>query len=431
VIVGAGFGGLSCARKLAPEQIDVVLIDRNDYTLFQPMLYQVATGAVPSAVIADPVADALDGIDVRFVQTEVRGVDLGARSLDTSAGPVAYDYLVLATGSVPNFFGNEDVHRASFPLKGLQDALRLRTHLVEVLDAADKATDPGRRDELLTILVVGGGPIGVECAGAIANLADEVIPKLYTNLKAADIKVHLYEGSDAVMGMYPQTLSSYATERLSKLGVQVHTGHVVADASETGVVLKDGTHVAGHTLVWGTGTVAAPLAGAVDTPKGRHGLIEVNDDFSLPGHPEVFAIGDVASYEWQGSPLPGLAQPAIQGGRHVADVIVINRMGKLDPDPFSYWDKGSMAVIGRGHAIASIPMPQPFHADKHPGGPKRTLNLKGFPAWSSWLGLHLSYLRGWTNKAITALDWSYDYILDDRKSLSEAITDSEAHAAEG
>ncbi|MCB0169900.1 MAG: NAD(P)/FAD-dependent oxidoreductase [Anaerolineae bacterium] len=430
VVVGAGFGGLTCARKLSGHGLEIVLVDRNNYTLFQPLLYQVGTAALHREAIAEPVRHIIqDNRDIQFVLAEVQSVDLTQCQIATTVGPIAYDYLVLAAGAVPNFFGNKSIRETAFALKTLSDAGRLRNQILTVFEEASVETDEARREQFLTFVIVGGGPIGVELSGALAELVQNVMLKDYHDLRIGDVKIILLEAGDALMKPYPRSLQDYTLKRLQKLGVEVRLNVRVQGSDETGVVLADGSHIPAHTLVWGTGTRAAELTDHVDAPKGRGGLIQVGSDFSLLNHPEVFAIGDFADYMFEGSPLPGLAQPAIQGGEYVAEVITKVREQGQTIAPFSYWDKGTMAVIGRGAAIASVPRPQPYHADRHRGKEQRFLNLHGFPAWSAWLGLHLTYLGGFRNRMVAALDWSWDYVRNENQDrLITAVRQKEAES---
>lgn len=428
VVVGAGFGGLSCARKLSGHGLEILLVDRNNYTLFQPLLYQVATAALHREVIAEPIHHIIqDHEDIQFVLAEVHSIDLAQRQLTTTLGSIAYDYLVLAAGAVPNFFGNETLHKAAFALKTLPDAGRLRNQILSVFEEASVETDEARREKLLTFVVVGGGPIGVELAGALAELVQHVMVKDYHDLRTGDVKIVLVESGGSLMAPYPQSLQSYTLKRLQKLGVEVRLNMRVNSDDEAGVLLADGSHIPAETLVWGTGTRAAELADRVGAAQVRGGLLQVGPDFSLPDHPEVFAIGDIAAYMFEGRPLPGLAQPAIQGGEYVAEVITKVREQGQTIAPFSYWDKGTMAVIGRGAAISSVPRPQPYHADRHRGKEPHFLNLHGFPAWSAWLGLHLAYLTGFRNRMVAALDWSWDYIRGENQDrLITVVREKEA-----
>jgi NADH dehydrogenase len=429
LIVGGGFGGLSCARKLAGSGLDVVLIDKNDYTLFQPMLYQVAAAMVAEEAIAEALGGIVrDWQGVTFAVAEAQGLDPDTKQVQTSIGSIPYDYLVLAVGNVPNFFGSESIHKASFTLTTLPMAAALRNHVLTTFEQAAAESDPTKRRELLTFVAVGGGPIGVEFSGAMGMYVTHYLGKDYPNIKKEEVQLRLLEAGPTLLPPFPSHARDYTLKELGKLGIEVRLNALAATAEEGQVVLKDGTKLPAHTLLWATGVKAPAFTSRLNLPVGHGGRIDVREDFSVKGHPEVFAIGDVATYVYDGTPLPGMAQPAIQGGEYVAEVIIQVREQGKTIKPFRFLDKGIMAVIGRRAAVAGVPKIGHYHEMKTPAEQKyRTLT--GFPAWSAWLGLHLVYLRGFENKFTTVVDWSGDRIGGPSEREVTSVTKEEAQAA--
>jgi NADH dehydrogenase len=432
LIVGAGFGGLSCAKALAGKGLDVVLIDRHDHTLFQPLLYQVATGALQEESIAEPVRSIVrDWKGVTFAVAEATGLDPDAKILQTSVGPIPYDYLVLALGNVPNFFGNESIHKAAFSLTRLPMAAALRNQVMTMFERAYVERDPDRRQELLTFVVVGGGPIGVEFSGALAGLVNHMLEKDYPGMRKDEVKIILLEAGDTLLPPFTTHLRDYTHKQLTELGVEVRLKALAASADEDNVILKDGTRVPARTLLWATGSSAPALTGALHLPLAHGGRIEVGEDFSVKGHPEIFAIGDVASYLYDGAPLPGLAQPAVQGGEHVAEVITQVREQGKTIKPFRFLDKGIMAVIGRRTAVTGVPKFGHYHEMKTPADEKYR-SLTGYAAWSAWLGVHMTYLRGFQNKMVAVMDWSWDFARQNsQERLATIVTKEQAQVAVG
>jgi NADH dehydrogenase len=400
IIIGAGFGGLSAARKLAGKNVEVVLIDRHNYHLFQPLLYQVATASLEQEAIAYPIRAILRGWkNARFVLSEVTGVDFEARQLSTSDnGPIEYDYLVVAAGAVTSFFGVKGVEQHAFDLKGLGDAVKLRNHILSIFEYAPRQADPARRAAMLTFVVVGGGPTGIEFTGALLELIHQVMLKDYPDIHPEDVKIVLLEATQDLLPMVPDKLQDYALQRLEHMGVEVHLGAKVIDAKDDCVLLEGGETISTHTLLWAAGVKPALLTEALDAPKARAGRVAVTPDLSIPDHPEVFVIGDMAHVEQDGSPLPSIAPVAMQQGEYAARAILHREQGQ-QVKPFRYQDKGAMAVIGRGAAVATI----------------FGLTFHGFLAWLIWLGLHLAYLIGFRNRMVVLLNWAYDYLFFDRK----------------
>jgi len=426
VVIGAGFGGLAVARGLRRAPVDVVLVEANNFHTFQPLLYQVATAGLD----ADDVAYAVRGIfrrqdNVAVHMARVTGVDLASRTVTldhgspasgaASATSLAYDTLVVAAGAVSTSFGVPGVDEHGFALKSLDDALDLRAHVLDRFEQA--AADPALVDDgALDVVICGGGPTGVEMAGGLRELTTKVLRHDFPTLPVARARVVLVELADRLLPPFSPESSERARRTLSRRGVEVRLGVGVARAEPTRVHLTDGTTVAAHTLVWAAGVAASPLASALGAPLGRGGRLVVADDLSVPGHPEVFAVGDIAAALGSGEhPLPQVAQPAIQGGRHVARQID-RRLAGLPTEPFRYVDKGSMATIGRHDAVAELPSGR---------------RLSGPVGWVAWLGLHLVYLMGFRNRANVLVNWAWNYLTYDRGSrlLSESARRSGRSAA--
>jgi NADH dehydrogenase len=396
VIIGAGFGGLAVARHLKDAPVDVLLLDRTNYHLFTPLLYQVATGGLEPEEIAHPVRRILRGVrNVRFRVAEVHGVNLDARVVETDAGPQAYDYLVLAAGSATNFFGL--AAPAAKGMKDLREALALRNHILQRVEQAAWEPDQERRRALLTFVVVGGGPTGVEMAGALAELLRLALPRDFPMLDFSEARVLLLEATDTILAPFRPKLRDSALRALRNKGIDVRLGARVARVDDTLVELASGERIEAGTLVWAAGVRAADLASALDVPKVRAGRLAVDRTLRLPNHPEVFVVGDMAGLEQDGQPLPMLIPVALQEGKHVAGEIHRALSGE-HPLPFRYNDPGTMATIGRNAGIAQI-------------GP---LSLSGFIGWLAWLGLHLLRIIGFRNRLLVLINWVWDYWFYDR-----------------
>ncbi|MBN1313743.1 MAG: NAD(P)/FAD-dependent oxidoreductase [Anaerolineae bacterium] len=401
VIVGTGFGGLSAARALAREPVEIVMIDRNNYHLFQPLLYQVATASLEQEAIAYPVrAITRDWENMHFMLSEVTGVDFEKRQVITREnGSVPYDYLILAAGAATSFFGMESVERHAFELKSLRSAVGLRNHILSIFEHVSRRLDPARRAAMLTFVIVGGGPTGIEFTGALAELVRQVMVKDYPYIHPDEVKIVLLEALDSLLPMLPSSkLQDYALKRLEGMGVQVRLGAKVIGAEDDRVLLEGGEEITTHTLLWAAGVKPVPLAETLDAPKARGGYIAVSPALTLPDHSEVFVIGDMAYLEQGGEPLPAMAPVAMQQGEYAASAILRRERGET-VRPFHYRDKGTMAVIGRGSAVASI----------------SGLMFHGLPAWLVWLVVHIMYLVGFRNRLVVLLNWAYDYLFFDRK----------------
>jgi NADH dehydrogenase len=342
--------------------------------------------------------------------TEVLGVDFASRTLHTTTGPYEYDYLILAAGAATNFYGLDSVRQHGFELKDLDDAVALRSRILGRFERAVAERDPARRAALLSFVVVGGGPTGIEFAGALAELVNQLLRKDYPELADTPVRVVLVEAADRLLGQFPEKLGHYAHRRLESLGVEVRLGAALAEAESGSVRLSDGSTIPAETLLWSAGVKAAPLAGTLPVDKAGGGRIVVQPDLTLEHHPEVYVIGDMAHVEQDGRPLPQTAPVAIQQGRYAARSIVAYERGK-PVGPFRYRDKGSMAVIGRGAAVARLPW----------------ATFSGLAAWLSWLILHLYYLIDFRNRLIVILNWAYQYFNFDRK-VSLILQETESGA---
>lgn len=403
VVVGAGFGGLDAARNLASRaedaELEVVLVDKHNYHTFMPLLYQVATAMQNVESIAFPVRALFHGRrNVEFLMGEVQRVDAPNKKLETTVGPVEYDYLVLAGGSVTNFFGMDSVANVAFELKDLHDATRLRNHILESFEKASRCDDLQKQQALMTFVVVGGGPTGVEFSGALSELIQHVLSKDFPQLPVHDSRIILVEAGDHLLTPFPKPLQQYALQHLKNMGVDVRLGNAVKEATPVKVLLKDGTEIQSCTLFWAAGVKAAGIGETLDVELQKGGRIPVTSDLSMQNYPDIFVIGDMMYREQDGKPLPMVAPVAMQGGEYVAAAIARRENG-LPAKPFHYSDKGSMAVIGRNAAVAFV----------------KGFKMKGFPAWIAWLGLHLYYLVGFRNRTITLVNWAFDYIFFSRQ----------------
>jgi len=402
VVIGAGFGGLAAVKALAAAPVDVVLVDANNFHTFQPLLYQVATAGLD----ADDVAFPARGIfhrqpNVDFRMRRVTGVDLDQRLVTfEGGGELGYDHLVLAAGAVSADYGIPGVNEHAFGLKSLADAVALRSHVLRCFE--DAADDPQLIDDgLLTVVIAGGGPTGVELAGGLVELFTKVLRKDFPTLDLRRARVVVVEMADRLLGTFAPRLSGRARRTLSRRGVEIMLGVGVEKVDSSAVHLTDGSRIPTRTLVWTAGVVATPLARTLGVAEGAGGRIAVAPDLSVPGHPEVFAVGDIATgTDAKGRPLPGVSPVAIQGGRHAGRMICAQLEGR-PTKPFRYYDKGSMATIGRHDAVAELP-----------GG----IRLTGTLGWLAWLGLHLLYLIGFRNRANVLVNWTWNYLTYDRGS---------------
>jgi NADH dehydrogenase len=401
VIVGGGFGGLSAAQALRREKVRVTLVDRTNHHLFQPLLYQVATAALSPSDIAEPLRHIVRKQENCEVLLEaVQAVDAPNKRLITDSGEIPYDYLVLATGTRHSYFGHPEWEQFAPGLKSIEDALDLRRRMLLAFELAEKTTDDAERRKAMTFLIVGGGPTGVEMAGAIAEIARETLLHDFRHIDSSHARVILIDGSPQVLTAYGPELGECARRQLFDLGVDVRLLAHVTGVAADGVTLKNGEHIAAQTIVWAAGNTASPLGGTLGVPLDKAGRVIVEQDCRVPGHPEIFVIGDLAHFApAAGTPLPALAPVAMQQGRHVAGNIRKLLAGGWT-EPFSYFDKGSMATIGRYRAVADAGF----------------MRFTGFPAWCAWLFIHLVFLVSFRSKIGVMLSWGYTYLVFGRKA---------------
>jgi NADH:ubiquinone reductase (H+-translocating) len=401
VVIGAGFGGLNFCKSFPAGLARITLIDRQNHHLFQPLLYQVATAGLSATEIAQPIRAILaKQPDLKVLMAEVTGFDLAGKQVLTATGPITFDYLVLALGGVTSYFGHDEWAQYAPGLKSLDDALKIRRQILMAFEKAETETDPARVKQLMTTVVVGGGPTGVEMAGAVAELARTVLQKDFDHIDPTRARVILIEGSNCVLGTFPRELSEKARIQLEELGVEIRTGTRVQEIRHGEVVLPNEVIEAGN-IIWAAGVSANPLTKLLGVELDRAGRVKIAPDLSLPGHPNVFAIGDMAALtDVNGVVVPGVSPAAIQMGRHVANQIAGELRAQHIPGAtvpprtgFAYHDKGTMATIGRSRAIAVV-------------GKWR---FSGFLAWLAWLLVHVLFLIGFRNKVSVVFQWAYSY----------------------
>ena len=394
VVVGAGFGGLCAARALRRAPVDVLLLDRHNYHLFQPLLYQVSVAALSPADIAYPVRSIFRRQhNLTFRVAEVVRVDPVRRVVVTSEEEFPYDYAILSSGAATNYYGHEAIARHAFDLKGLPGAVRLRNHLIRRFEEAIASPDPATRRALVTIAVAGGGPTGVEVAGAVSELLRRLLRRDYPALPDSDVTVLLFEGGERVLGTFPESLSAAAAKSLARLGVEVRTKTLVEAYDGATVRLRGGEMIAAGTLVWAAGVKSARLPATLGIPLDPAGRVPVHPTLQTRQHPELFVIGDAARVETPEGPVPALAPPAMQMGTTAADNVVRLLEGG-SPRPFAYKDPGTMATIGRSAAVCAI----------------HGLKLTGLAAWIFWLFVHLMQLVGFRNKIVVFVNWAWQYV---------------------
>lgn len=394
VILGGGFAGLACARALRGAPVRITLIDRSNYHLFQPLLYQVATAALSPADIAMPIRTILRKQEnVEVWMGDVEEIDVERREIRLRDGSLSYDYLVLATGATHAYFGHDEWAPHAPGLKTIDDAVEIRRRFLLAFEAAEREADPEARRRLLTFAIVGAGPTGVELAGAMAEMAREVMPRDFRSIDTTAARILLLEGGERVLPVYTSSLSERAREQLEELGVEVRTGAVVTDIDEGTVWIGSESIPAGN-VFWAAGVAASPLGAQLGAPLDRAGRVLVGDDLSIEGRPEVFVAGDLASVTQEdGKPVPGVAPAALQMGRHVARSIRAD-IRERERSAFRYIDKGNLATIGRGAAVAEI----------------AKLRLSGLPAWVVWVFVHILYLVGFRNRLIVMMQWAWAYL---------------------
>ena len=406
VILGGGFGGLYAARTLKRAPVQVTLVDRRNFHLFQPLLYQVATGGLSPANIATPLRKFLKRQrNARVLLGEATGLDPLGRRVILSDGDLSYDTLVVALGSSHHYFGKDGWSRLAPGLKTIEDAIEIRRRILIAFERAERASDQGRIRSLLTFVVVGGGPTGVELAGALAEIARDTLSHEFRSIDPSHARILLVEGSPRVLSAYPPDLSEKAVRSLRRLGVEVRTGAVVTDIQPDAIVMRSGEQterIPAATVLWGAGVQASPfskvLAETAGTTLDRAGRVDVEPDLSLPGHPEILVIGDQARFAHElDSPLPGVAQVAMQQGAYAARLIRNRLRGRTTP-PFRYRDYGTMATIGRHAAVADI----------------CGVRFAGYVAWLAWLCIHLVQLVQFENRLLVFAQWAWNYFTFNR-----------------
>jgi NADH:quinone reductase (non-electrogenic) len=408
VIIGGGFGGLAVARSLKHAPVEVTLLDRCNYHLFQPLLYQVATGVLSPANIAGPLRHILKNQkNTRVLLAEATHIDAANRRVILSDGIVEYDTLVVSTGASHQYFGHDEWEQFAPGLKTIEDATEMRGRILLAFEAAEREPDPEKRRAWMTFVIVGAGPTGAELAGALGEIANDTLRHDFRDINTSEARIVLVEGTGRVLPTYPESLSASARKMLERLGVTVRANCMVTDLSEGRVTIREGDRteeIQARTILWAAGVLASPLSRVLEKEAGakldRAGRVIVEPDLTVAGHPEIFVIGDLANFSHQtGRPLPGVAQPAIQEGRYVGKTITRRLRGEKI-QPFHYWDKGNLATLGRAAAVADL----------------HRLRLSGWPAWMIWLFVHLLYIVEFQNRLLILLQWAWLYINYDRSA---------------
>lgn len=412
VVVGGGFAGLSATRALAKADVRITLIDRTNHHLFQPLLYQVATAVLNPADITVPIRWMLrDQANVTVIMAEVDGIDVAQHtlSLDGGSSTVAWDYLLIASGARHAYFGHPDWEVHAPGLKSIEDALEMRRRFLLSFEAAERASAVGQRDALLTFVIVGGGPTGVELAGMIPEITRKAMKHDFRRIDPASSRVVLLEAGPRILPQFPEALSARAERDLRELGVDVRTNTAVTKVDDEGVTLASGDRLLAHTVFWGAGNQASSLGKQLGVPLDRAGRVIVSPDLSVPGHDHVFAVGDIASVMTaKGTPVPAVAPAANQMGAHAAASILHDLRG-TPRATFQYFNKGDLATIGRHRAVAAV----------------GSLQLQGYVAWLAWLFIHILYLAGFRNRLTVFVQWAYQYFTYQRGV--RLITGTTAH----
>lgn len=398
VIIGAGFAGLSAAKALRKAPVRVSVVDRRNHHLFQPLLYQVATAGLNPSDIASPVRSILrNQANVDVLLAEAVGVDLDGKRVLLDRGELGFDYLIMATGASHSYFGRPEWEELAPGLKSIEDALEIRRRVLLAYERAEQETDQAERERLMTFLVVGGGPTGVELAGALAEIARKALSRDFRHIEPGRSRVLLVEAGPRILASYPPELSESAVRQLQALGVEVRTGAAVTGIDRSGATLGD-ARIESRTVLWAAGVAASPLGAALHVPLDRQGRVRVTDHLNLAGREDVYVVGDVALVEQPGKqPVPGVAPAAMQQGRYAADSIKRRLRGE-QPEAFRYLDKGSLATIGRAAAVAEL----------------GRLRFSGFLAWFIWLAVHIMFLVGFRNRVLVFLEWLWSYLTYDR-----------------
>jgi NADH:ubiquinone reductase (H+-translocating) len=402
VILGGGFAGLDAALTLADAPVRITLVDRHNYHLFQPLLYQVATAALSPGDVASPIRWILRRQrNVKVLLANVRGIDVSRRAVQLDSGDatmeVTYDFLIVATGAAHAYFGHPEWSARAPGLKTLDDALEIRRRVLLAFEAAERQTDPAARRRLLTFVIVGGGPTGVELAGALAEIARHTLRKDFRSINPETSRVLLLEGGPHVLGAFPARLRTAAYASLQRLGVEVRTGAIVTAIDDDGVSIGD-ERISAQTVLWAAGVAASPVAVALGVPLDRAGRVLAEPTLRVPGHPEIFVAGDICALQQDGAWLPGVAQVAKQGGAHAARNVLRAIRGDA-PEPFRYRDYGNMATIGRGSAVADV----------------FGLKMSGLTAWLIWIFIHIFWLIGFRNRLAVMSEWAWAYVTLQRR----------------
>jgi NADH dehydrogenase len=403
IIVGGGFGGLAAARALRKTPAEIVLIDRNNHHVFQPLLYQVATTVLTLSQIGTPIRSLLrNQKNTTVIMGEVTGVDKDQKRIivgdaDQQNVSVAYDYLILATGATHSYFGHNEFEQYAPGLKSLADAEAARNKILQAFETAEAEEDTSRHRDLLTFILVGAGPTGVEMASAIAILVRSTMKSDFRRIDPASSRIVLVDMAPRVLGTFAESLSKAAKQRLEKLGVEVRLGHSVDQIDADGVVVA-GERIASKTVIWTAGVAPSPAGKWLNVETDRAGRVRIQKDLTVPGHPEIFVVGDTASLDQNGKPLPGVAQVAMQQGRYAGKLIHRRLVGAPPPSPFSYFDKGNMAVVGKGFAVLQ----------------SGKVQVSGFTAWLAWAAVHLQFLTTSSLRLAVFLQWAWTYVTGQR-----------------
>jgi len=405
VIVGGGFGGLAAAKALKNAPASVVLIDRANHHLFQPLLYQVATSVLAPGQIGSPIRGILGKQrNTAVILGEVAGVDKDEKRIwvnvtDRRCVPVPYDFLILATGVTHSYFGHNEFAEFAPGLKNLADAVAIRNKILQAFEQAEAEEDPVRHRDLLTFVLVGAGPTGVEMSAAIANLVHNTLKSEFRRINPESARIILLDMAPRVLGSFSETISHAAKERLEELGVEVRLGHGVDQIDGDGVIVA-GERIFSKTVIWTAGVAPSPAGKWLNVGTDRAGRVRVQPDLSVPDHPEIFVVGDTASLDQDGRPLPGVAQVAMQQGRYAGRLICRRITSHPDPPPFRYFDKGNMAVVGKGFAVLQT----------------GKVHMSGFPAWLAWAGVHLQFLAQSSLRVSVFVQWVWTYLTGQRGS---------------
>ena len=405
VVVGAGFGGLAAAKALSKAPAEIILIDRTNHHLFQPLLYQVATSVLAPSQIGYPIRGILRRQkNTTVIQGEVTGVDKDQKCVfvsdaDRQNVPIAYDYIVLATGATHSYFGRNEFEEFAPGIKSLADAEATRNKVLQAFELAEAEEDPSRHRDLLTFILVGGGPTGVEMAGALAGLVKTTLKSNFRRIDPASARIVLFDMAPRVLGTFSEHLSQAAKQRLENLGVEIRLGHGVDQIDADGVVVA-GERIASKTVIWTAGVAPSPAGKWLNVETDRAGRVRIQEDLTVPGHPEVFVVGDTSALLQDGKPLPGVAQVAIQQGHYAGELIHSRLNGSKPPAPFRYFDKGTMAVVGKGFAVLQ----------------SWKIQMSGLLAWMVWAFVHLQFLATSGLRLSVFLQWIWTFLTGQRGS---------------